>query len=99
MCLSESYFSISYHSDDDQLALPGYNLVRVDNPNNIKRGRVCVYFPETLPVNVINGNVLNEWLVCEFSFGSCHIYLVSIYLTPSQSSNEFDTFLVNLKNF
>ena len=27
----------SCHSDDDQLALPGYNLIRADNPNNIKR--------------------------------------------------------------
>ena len=35
--LSETYLDKSYHNDDDQLALPGYNLIRTDNKNNIKR--------------------------------------------------------------
>ena len=37
ICLSETYSDNSYHSDDDQLAFPGYNLIRANNPNNIKR--------------------------------------------------------------
>ena len=47
ICLSETYLGNSYHSDQDQLALPGYNLIRADNPNNIKRGGVCIYYIET----------------------------------------------------
>ena len=27
----------SYHSDDDELALPGNNIISAGNPNNIKR--------------------------------------------------------------
>ena len=60
ICLSETYLDNSYHSDDDQLALPGYNLIRADNPNNIKRGRVCIYYRETLPVKVIHVNIVKE---------------------------------------
>ena len=42
-------------------------------------------------------NILNECLVWELSFGSRHVYLVSIYWTPSQSRNEYDTFLLNFE--
>ena len=46
---------------------------------------------------MINVNMLNECLLCEFSFGSRHVCLVSIYRTLSQSSNEYDTFLLNFE--
>ena len=85
------------NSYDYQLFLPGYNLIRADNPSNIKRGGVYIYYHETLPVKVINVNVLNEYLVCDLSFGSRRVCLVSIYRSPSQSSNEYDTFLVNFR--
>ena len=88
ICLSETYLDNSYHTDDDQLTFPGYNLIRADNPNNIKRGGVCIYHRDSLPVKVINLNILNECLVCELSLGSQHVCLVSIYRTPSQSNNE-----------
>ena len=48
ICLTETYLDNSYHTDDDQVAFPGYNLIRADNPNNIKRGGVCIYYRETL---------------------------------------------------
>ena len=43
-------------------------------------------------------NILNEHLVGELSFGRRRICLVSIYRTPSQSSNEYDTFLLNFEH-
>ena len=92
ICLPETYLDNSYHTDDEQFAFPGYNLIRADNPNNIKRGGVCIYYRETLPVKIINVNILNECLVCEPSFGSRRVCLVNIYRTPSQSSNKCDTF-------
>ena len=94
ICLSETYLHNSYHTNDDQLAFPGYNLIRADNTNNI---RVCIYYQGTLPLKIINVNILNECLVCELSFGSRCICLVIIYQTPSQSSNESDTFLLNFE--
>ena len=40
-------------------------------------------------------NILNECLDRELSFGNSRVCLVSIYRTPSQSSNQYDTFLLN----
>ena len=85
------------YSDDDQLVFPGYNLIRADNPNNTKRGGVCIYYRKFLPVKIINVNILNECLICELSFGSRRVYLVSIYRLPSQSSNKYDAFLLNFE--
>ena len=79
ICLSETYLDNSYHTDDDQLTFPGYNLIRAHNPNNIKRGGVCIFYRETLPVKIINLNTLNECLVCELPFGSRRVCLLSIY--------------------
>ena len=87
----------SHHSDDDQLAFPGYNFVRADNPNNIKRGGVCICYRETLSAKVINVNILNECLVRELFLASRHACLVSNCRTPSQSSNEYDTSLLNFE--
>ena len=30
-------------SDNENLDIPGYRLIRYDNPSNDKRGGVCVY--------------------------------------------------------
>ena len=97
ICLSETYLDNSYHTDDDQLVFPGFNLIRADKPNNIKQQGICIYYRETLPVKIINLNILNEYLVSEFSFGSRRVCLVSFYRTPSQLSNEYDTFLLNFE--
>ena len=90
ICLSENYLGNSYDTDDDQLAFPGYNLIRADNPNNIKRGGVCILYRETLPVKIINVNILNECVVCELSFGSRRVCLVSI---KHQASRVMNTIL------
>ena len=36
------------------LGLPGYNLVRTDNPTNTKRGGVRIYYHNSLPLKVID---------------------------------------------
>ena len=43
-CLSATFLGSSILSDDINLDIPGYNLVRADIPANTKRGGVCIYF-------------------------------------------------------
>ena len=58
MCLLGTYYlDNSYHSDNDQLALPWYNLIRADNPNIKIRG-VFIYYRGSLPVKIIIVNFL-----------------------------------------
>ena len=52
ICLSETYLDSS--TPDRLLKIDGYILVRADHPNNIKRGGVCIYYKESLPVRVIS---------------------------------------------
>ena len=47
---------------------------------------------------MVNVNTLYKCIVCELSFGSRRFCLVSIYRTPTQSSNEYDTFLLNFEH-
>ena len=42
MCIFETYVDSSPPDDDPRLNLPGYNLVRADNPNSTKR-RWCLF--------------------------------------------------------
>ena len=46
----------------------GYKLVRSDHPDNIKRGRVCIYYKESLPVRVINLPFFKEALLLEMCY-------------------------------
>ena len=41
---SEIYLDSSISSNDSNLEVPGYALVRTDNPNKTKRGGVCIYY-------------------------------------------------------
>ena len=60
ICLSETYSDSSIPFDDENLELPGYNLVRADNPTNTKRGGVCIYYHNSLPLKVIDIHVLKN---------------------------------------
>ena len=42
ICLSESYLDSSVSSDNDNLYIKDFKLVRVDHPVNVERGGVCV---------------------------------------------------------
>ena len=68
-CLSETYLSSSISSDDLNLELPGYNLVRADNPTNTKRDSVGIYYHNYLPLKVIDIQFLNECINFEIKIG------------------------------
>ena len=79
------------------IEIEGYNLVRADHPNNIKRGGVCIYYKESLPVPIISLPFLNEALLQEMSYNNKKIIVSVIYRSPSQNSDEFQLFLTNLE--
>ena len=54
ICLSETYLNSKISSYDKNLEIPGYNLVREDQPSNSKHGGVCVYYRSSLPFSVTN---------------------------------------------
>ena len=93
ICLSESYLDSSIASDNDNLNIKGYNLYRADHPNNVKRGGVCAYIRESLPVRCLSNTYLQEYFILEISINNEKGYVVSLYRPPSETPDEFDFFI------
>ena len=50
VCLLETYLDSSIPTNNVNLDIDGYNLVRSDHPSNTKRGGVCIYYKNHLPL-------------------------------------------------
>ena len=72
-------------------------MVRAEHPGNIKRGGVCACFKESLPVSCLPNPYLKECLIFEASINNKRGYVVSMYCSPSQTSNDFNSFTTNLE--
>ena len=70
-------------------------MVRADHPSGNRRGGVCVYYKETLPIKMLDINYLQECIYFDLKIGSKLCSIVSLYRSPSQT-REFDEFLTNL---
>ena len=97
ICLSESYLDSYRASDNDDLNIKGYNLYRSDHPYNVKRGGVCAYIRKSLPVRCLSSAYLQECLILEISINNKKGYVVSLYRSPSQTPDEFDSFINNFE--
>ena len=95
ICLSETYLDSS--TPDGLHEIDEYNLFRADHPNNIKRGGLCVYYKESLPVRVISLSYLKEALLLEMIYNNKKVIVSVIDRSPSQSNSTFDLFLSNFE--
>ena len=93
ICLSETYLDSSI--PDNLIEIEGYSLVRADHPDNIKRGGVCIYYKESLPVRIKRLPYFKEALLLEMIHNNKKSLVSVIYRSPSQSYCEFETFLTN----
>ena len=57
ICISETYLDSSVQSGDTDISINGYNLIHVDHPSNTKRGGVCIYYRESLAVQLVKTNI------------------------------------------
>ena len=97
ICLSETYLNSEIPSDDENLEIPGYNPVREDHPSNSKCGGVCVYYKSSLPFRVINVKYLLEFISFELRIGGECCRFSFLYRSPSQTQDEFESFLKNFE--
>ena len=54
LCLMETYLSVSISNNDGSLEVVGYNVFRADHLSHPKRGCVCIYYRNSLPVRVLS---------------------------------------------
>ena len=83
ICLSETWLDSTTFIDSNDLSLKCYNSHRVDVPDNVIKGGICVYCKETLAVH-FSQTKLDECIVSEVTFKNkkkgCMILL---YRSPS----------------
>ena len=97
ICLSETYLDSKTLPDDDNLHILGYNFVRYDHPFNSKRGRVCIYYKETLSLRVIIVNYLSRCIRFKLNIGEKLCSFISLCRSSIQTQDEFDKFADNLE--
>ena len=51
---------LSNLSGDENFYLPGYNVLRADYPSNAKKGGICIYLKNSLPLRVLDIQLLQE---------------------------------------
>ena len=72
----------------------GYNIIRADHPANVKLGGVCIYFRKSLPLKIF---FLHECKNFEERIRDKVCNFISLYRSPNQSLEEFETFADNLE--
>ena len=85
ICLLEKYLDSSILSDNYNSVIKGYKLARDDHPDDIKRGGVCAYIRELLPVRCLFNTYLKEYLILEVCINSKKEYVISLNRSPSQT--------------
>ena len=92
ICLSETFLSLSVSSTLDSLNIDGYNIVRSDHPSGSKRGGVCCYFKESLPIRILKITSMTECLILEMLYSNELVTVSVIYRSPSLYSQGFVQF-------
>ena len=96
ICLSKTFLNSSIDSSDTRILIDGYNLIRSDHPSDSKRGGVCIYYKEHIPL-IKRDDIctLDNCLVTEIRLQSEKCFLTCTYRSPSQNNEEFENFCVN----
>ena len=97
ICLSETFLNSSLDSEDERLKIERCNLIRSDHPSGSKKGGVCVYYKEHIPL-VRRGDLctLSNCLVTEIRLENENCFLTCLYQSPSQTQHDFEKFCTNL---
>ena len=97
ICLYETFLDSTIPQNDENINIKGYSLLRADHPGNSKRGGVCLYYKEYLPLIARNDiSCMQGCLVTELSMNNEKSFFRCLYRSPSQSHEELDTFCSNL---
>ena len=97
ICISETYLNSSTSPDYNNLKISGYNLIRSDHLSNNKRGGICIYYKHFLPMAILNVQYLQECINLEMKIGDKVCNFISLYRSPSQTLDNFETFSKNFE--
>ena len=84
ICISETFLDSSVAIDGSDLSLNGYKLIRSDHPSDVKRGGICIFYKNILPIRFLNITNLTECLICEILYD--HKMFCCVFVSFSQSN-------------
>ena len=89
VCLSETFLDSSIPNDDHRINIAGYSLLRADHPSSKKKGGVCIYYKDFLPL-IKKDDITDskERLVTETIVD----YEKCLCRSPSQNCDQFSDF-------
>ena len=93
--LSDTFIDSSILTENNNLKLNGYKMVKADHPNNVKRGSMCAYVRASLPVRNFSNLYLSKCLAVTILI--IKGYVITLYRSSSQTSDKFDSFISNLE--
>ena len=94
---SDTYLDSDTSHEDGNLEIAGYTLIKADNPSNTKRHGACLYYENSFAFQLLNIQYLEECIDFEISFVGIVCNFISLYRSPNQSHNIFETFVYNLE--
>ena len=98
IALSETMLDSSVSDEDIYIKGFSKDVLRNDHPSNTKVGGVCLYFREGLPITRRKDHeLLPETIVAEIKIGRKKLFIVTVYRSPSQNSEQFEVFMRKLQ--
>ena len=95
ICFSETYLDSGI--DNESLKISECYLIRSDHPSNKKRGGICIYYKNFLPLKVSHIRLLEECIAFDLIISNKLCSFVALYKSPSQSQDDLATFSDNFE--
>ena len=97
LCLPETFLGSTLDLNKENINIDDYSILRADHPSNNKRGGVCIYFKQSLPlIRRDDLSTMQEAIVTEISVKNETCFFTCFYRSPSQSHDEFENFCSEL---
>ena len=96
VCLPETFLDSTVPNNDVKKQINRYSLLRADHSNDLKRGDVCIYFKESLPLIRRNDLTnIKDYLITEININNKKCFFTCLYRSPIQSHDELERFCTN----
>ena len=97
VCLSELILTLASQMMMTVWKFPVINYLESDHPSNTKRGGVCIYYRNALLLKILGIHYLQECINFKIMIGGKLCRFVSIYRSPNQSQDDFESFANNFE--
>ena len=89
----QTFLNTSVQNDVNRIKINGYNLIRSDHPSDPKKGGVCIYSKEHIPL-IKHDDIFGNCLLTEICFQNEKCFVNCIYHNEF-NSDEFQNLCVN----